>query len=819
MAGLYKRFKQLPIAKKITALNFLNCLIGFAVAGAILFIIDLNSYRQLLERNLLSLSSLVATYSKSAIINTNSALAEKNLAALNKQQSIVSACIYQSKLGADKTNIRILAVHPTPNSSCPIRQPGTVKIIKTHFWSSVEIYQPVINEKTIIGYIYIKKGIASYASRVQQSLTLTLSTLAFVLIISLMLARLFSKLIATPITELDKAARKVTETKNYSLRAEKLSTDEIGNMVDSFNNMLGAIESNHKKVRESEEKFKLISSSSKAGIFQLDTDGKCIYANNEILSISNLDEETFTFDNWLTRIHTNDRLLFEQKYQQMMSEKASINIDCRLVVHSEIKWLSGHIDPLTDSNGNLMGYLGTMHDITAEKNTQLQLEKLAFYDTLTGLANRRLFRNRLDHVISNLARDNSKLGLILIDLDHFKNVNDTLGHDSGDALLTIIAERLQECVRASDTVARLGGDEFAIILPSTGSSLSISQVAEKIIHTVKKTITLNETEIHITASLGIATAPNDGKDAQTLIKHADLALYRAKDQGRDNYNFFTAELNKELNQHLKMVNELRHAIHNNEFNLEYQPQVDLESHRLTGMETLLRWHPKGKSPIAPADFIPVAEETGLIIPIGRWVISEACKTIHKLQFNRCISKDVVITINLSVKQFRDEQLVSFLAEKICENNIQPENVEIELTETVLMENLDDVIATLHAIKALGVMISIDDFGTGYSSMSYLQRLPLDILKVDRTFVKEIPENKDDMEIATAVIAMAHSLGYKVVAEGVETIEQLNFLKQCDCDQGQGYYFSKPLPFEALLQYCHDHHNLTDDERQIRLIDE
>jgi len=819
MASLFKQFKKLPIAKKITALNFLNCLIGFAVAGTILFLIDINSYRQLLERNLLSLGSLLANSSKSVIIDADPVLAKQNLAILSQQKSIISACIYTLNTTSRETNFSILSAYPTSDSSCPTSQPDTTKIIKKHFWSDVEIYQPIYNENIIIGYVYIKKGPSSYAGRVQQSFALTILTLAFVLFISLMLARLFSKMIATPITELDKAARKVTETENYSLRAEKLSTDEIGNMVDSFNNMLEAIEANHNKVRENEEKFKLISSSSKAGIFQLDTSGKYVYANNEILSISNLDEKTFTFDNWLARIHTNDRLPFERRYQQMITEKTSINIDCRLVVNSEIKWLSGHIDPLTDSNGNLMGYLGTMHDITAEKNTQLQLEKLAFYDTLTGLANRRLFRNRLDHVINNLGRDDSKLGLILIDLDHFKNINDTLGHDSGDTLLTIIAERLRECVRASDTVARLGGDEFAIILPSTGSSLSISQVAEKIIHTVKKTITLNETEIHITASLGIATAPNDGEDAQTLIKHADLALYRAKDKGRDTFNFFTAELNKELNQHLKMVSELRKAIHNNEFHLEYQPQVNLENHRLTGMETLLRWHPPGKPSIPPIDFIPVAEETGLIIPIGRWVISEACKTISKLQSKQCVSKDVVITINLSVKQFRDEQLVGFLAEKICENNIQPENVEIELTETVLMENLEDVIATLHAIKALGVMISIDDFGTGYSSMSYLQRLPLDILKVDRTFVKEIPENKDDMEIAAAVIAMAHSLGYKVVAEGVETIEQLNFLKQCNCDQGQGYYFSKPLPFEELLQYCHEHHNLTDDERQIRLIDE
>jgi diguanylate cyclase (GGDEF)-like protein/PAS domain S-box-containing protein len=791
MATVFTKFGQLPIARKITALNFLNCLIGFFVAGSILLVIDLNSYRQLVEDDLLATASLLAHHSATIVENDNKTEADSNLESLHSQKAISSACIYHiiKPQSGSIQQIKTLASFPNKTTTCPTANPGGQYIISPGFWSNIEIYQPITVNNQIIGYVYINKSLQTLTNRLQQSLLLTILILILVLSVSYRLAGLFSRLIASPITDLGSTAETVAITKNYSLRAQKNSQDEIGNMVDSFNGMLSVIEQNHRKLRESEEKFRLISASSKAGIFQIDPNGKNLYVNKEMLAICGLEEDEFSLKRLLTIVHTNDTRMIQSKFDFMTAEHKSINIDCRLVVTEETLWVTGHVDPLTDNQGQLIGYLGTVNDISDEKDAQLQLEKLAFYDTLTGLANRRLFRNRLEHVIHNLGREENKLGLILLDLDHFKNVNDTLGHDSGDTLLTIIAERLQECVRSSDTVARLGGDEFAIILPSISGSLAISHVAEKILSTVKKTVTLHETEIHITVSLGIAMAPDDGHDAETVIKHADMALYRAKDLGRDNFYFFTNELNRQLTNHLKMVSDLRKAIRRDEFHLVFQPQINLDTHAMTGMETLIRWQPEGKPAVSPMNFIPVAEETGLIIPIGRWVIAEACKTLQKLRKQSAINNDVVMTINLSLKQFHDEQLVSFLAEKICEHHIQPENLEIELTETVLMENLDEVVATLKSI------------GTGYSSLSYLKRLPLDILKVDRSFVTEIPENKDDMEIAAAVIAMAHSLNYKVVAEGVETLEQLEFLKQCDCDYAQGYYFSKPLPFDDLADYC------------------
>ncbi len=793
-------FRDLPITQKLTLFCVMVILISLSLSISAIIAYDRYNVSNIVENDLKVVAKIISDQSHAAIVFNDPELAKANLAVLDLQRAVIGACIYTVGQPLATGKISRLSAYPQPSTPCPSYTPKQSLSITSSDAQFLELIEPVILDDIIIGYVYLKTDISILQERQGLPLHLIVAVSLFAALIVILLTSRFVRWLSSPLYHLGKTARIIAEHDNYSYRAEKYSNDEIGYVVDSFNQMLDVIEREDAQLRESEEKFRMISASSKVGIFQLDLDGNCIYANEELASITGLSISQIMADNWLSCIHPDDRPVVDSKWHGMLQNNQSINLSCRLQ-NNGIKWISGHVGLLQRYDDYPIGYLGTISDISDIKNAQIQLEQMAFYDTLTGLANRRLFRNRLEHVINNLGRERSTLGLILLDLDHFKHINDSLGHDSGDALLTIIAERLQLCVRASDTVARLGGDEFAILLPGINTSLAVSNVSQKILQTLKKPIILRETEIRITTSAGIAMAPDDSNEAEELIKNADLALYRAKDHGRDNYQFFTAEMNTRLLNHLRMVEDLREAVNNEAFSLVFQPQIDLKKGTLVGFEALIRWQHKTRGFISPMEFIPAAEETGLIIPIGRWVITAACQQIHTLRQQGIINESVAITVNLSVQQFKDEELVDFIASQIEQYHIQPAQLEVELTETVLMENLNDVLEILEALKKLGLLISIDDFGTGYSSLGYLKRLPVNIVKVDRSFVMDIPEDKDDMAITAAVIAMAHKLNYLVVAEGVETEEQLQFLEECDCDYGQGYYFSHPLPAEELAQFC------------------
>ncbi|MES2933974.1 MAG: EAL domain-containing protein [Pseudomonadota bacterium] len=438
-----------------------------------------------------------------------------------------------------------------------------------------------------------------------------------------------------------------------------------------------------------------------------------------------------------------------------------------------------------------------LRDITERKNAEQRLHHLAHYDALTGMPNRTLFYETLSKALSQADDNGWQVALLFIDIDHFKNVNDTLGHAVGDDLLRQFSARLVQCVRIRDTVGRLGGDEFAVLLVMEDGQQGAALVAKKIRDILRAPFYMDGHEVAVTASIGVTVHPDDASDSETLLKYADTAMYEAKHAGRNTFRFFTAQMNADVLARLDLETALRKAFDNNEFVLHYQPKVQLDTGRIVGLEALLRWERPGHGLVSPQEFIPVLEESGLIVGVGSWVIAAACKQIAAWQSAGI--DPVQISVNVSGRQFIEGNLEDDVVVALRENGITADFLELELTESSLMANTERTVSSLQNLKDQGVQISVDDFGTGYSSLAYLRRFPIDKLKIDIAFIRDITSNPDDAAIALAIIGMAHSLKLTVIAEGVETAAQLAYLRRHHCDQIQGYYFSRPLPVAQLEQ--------------------
>lgn len=448
--------------------------------------------------------------------------------------------------------------------------------------------------------------------------------------------------------------------------------------------------------------------------------------------------------------------------------------------------------------------------IRERKLAEERFEHLAHHDSLTGLPNRVLFHDRLHLAMIEAKRRQQSAAIMFLDADRFKTINDTLGHDVGDELLKQIATRLTSCLRAGDTISRLAGDEFALVLPGMENVDHTRHLAQRLLTCFSEPFLIKEQQIFITASIGVTHYPGDATSVEGLLKNADTAMYRAKDAGRNNFQFYSADMHANAVKRLRMENALRGATERGELVLHYQPLVDLKSGRIEGVEALLRWNHPELGLVPPLDFIPLAEESGLIIPIGEWVLRTACTQVRAWQ--EAGLAPLRLSVNLSARQFQ-KNLVDMVASILEETRLEPKYLELELTESVVMENPEMAVATLDALDHMGVRLSIDDFGTGYSSLSYLKRFPIDTLKVDRSFVRDIPHDSDDMLITTGIIGLAHSLGIQVVAEGVETEAQLSFLYTQNCDAMQGYYFSKPLPASAFAQLMSEGRKLENIEQR------
>ncbi|MFV1983362.1 MAG: putative bifunctional diguanylate cyclase/phosphodiesterase [Thiohalomonadales bacterium] len=443
-------------------------------------------------------------------------------------------------------------------------------------------------------------------------------------------------------------------------------------------------------------------------------------------------------------------------------------------------------------------YLFIAKDITERKQYETRLTQLANFDSLTGLSNRTLFHDRLEHALSQSKRNNKRLGLLFIDLDRFKLVNDTYGHQIGDLLLTTVAKRITRCIREGDTVSRLSGDEFTIIIEGIDHEEDSAVIAKNILIALRRPYNLKGNELFISASIGITTYPEDDENISNLIKNADTAMYRAKELGGDKYQFFTMDLNYRAEERLTLENKLRFALDKGLFTLNYQPRIRIKDNTISGIEALMRFHDSELGNIPPISFIPILEETGLIHRAGEWVIRTACS--QYMSWKNSGFPDLRVSINLSAYQFKEDDLVDTIFNIINETKMNPKNLEFEITESVLVDNIEDTRKALVRLHDRGIKISIDDFGTGYSSLAYLKKFPIDILKIDRSFVNDITTHGDDAIIVETIIAMARSLKLEITAEGVENKEQLQFLAERNCDEIQGYFFSKPLTSEQLVDY-------------------
>lgn len=573
---------------------------------------------------------------------------------------------------------------------------------------------------------------------------------------------------------------------------------------------LGAVVSERKRgelfLRESERRYRLLFERNLAGVFRTSAAGRIIECNPATSRLFGFESPTELLNVSVLKLYDSaiDRDLFLARLQR---EKQITNHEMRFRrKNGDPVWAMVNVTLIENESGVPAFIEGSLIDITQRKLAEQRVQSLAYYDALTSLPNRTLLYDRLSLALAVARRSDQKLAVLFIDLDRFKTINDSLGHSIGDLLLKGVSQRLQACTREQDTIARLGGDEFLIVLTGVKDISDVAIAAERLMQATSEPFDVENHSLTVGCSIGISIFPEHGADAESLIKHADSAMYNAKEQGRHNFRFFTADMNVQAVERLSLENGLRSALDNSELFLVYQPQVDLLSGKVVGLEALLRWQHPQLGLVPPDRFIRLAENTGLILPIGDWVLDTACLQARKWQQSGL--PPVPVAVNVSAVQFRRDGFCARVRAVLEETGLAPRYLELELTESVLLAHVDMTIEILDELKAMGVTLTIDDFGTGYSSLSYLKRFPVSKLKIDRSFIRDVAADSDDAAITTAIIGMANSLHLKVIAEGVETAEQISFLQQHHCDGIQGFYFSMPLGVEDVADCLRRHGSVT-----------
>lgn len=612
------------------------------------------------------------------------------------------------------------------------------------------------------------------------------------------------------------AARDACAQGAYDFLRKPYATDEL---MITVNNALNEkrLEKNNQlmqhQLRESERLHRYLVNTSPDIIYILDKDGHFTFINERIETLLGYGTGEIIGKHYSVLVHQNDveiaRYVFNER---RVGDRASRNVELRLKCKNDSskRFFETRTLPIELSSMGIyrsegstkkrtyLGTYGVARDITERKIAEDTINFQAYHDLLTNLPNRALLRDRLSLAISQAKREEEMLAVMFLDLDRFKNINDSLGHMLGDELLQQVSSRLKSCIREGDTLARFGGDEFTLLLPKiAGGKEDVSKIAEKINQVLKDPFVIENNELYVSASIGIAIYPRDGTDMDSLIKHADIAMYNVKDTGKNNYRFYSTDMTTPYFQNLSLETGIRKALENDEFHLMFQPQINIKTGEIVGVEALLRWDHPEHGEITPAEFIPFAEETGMIVEIGHWALRDACAQLKQWRDNGL--PEIRMSINMSARQLAEKTIVKHISGLLRDYGIPGHCLEIEITENTIMSDMDSVIHKLKALSKKGVSIAIDDFGTGYSSLSYLHKLPIHTLKIDRAFIKEVNMKHAGNSIITTIVAMARGLNLNVIAEGVETQQQLDYLLGIGCSEAQGFLFGKPLTSDIITQ--------------------
>ncbi len=756
-----------------------------------------------LKSDMQVLADILGNRSLAALIFNDPKAAQQNLETTRFNPSVEFICLYT--VGQDLFQ----SYHARgPVTPCPKHWDGTGR------WSQLDTENPlhmlvtseIVDQGNVLGHVLLRAD----KKLLIESVGIFLAVLAAILFLTTLAVTVVTRrrlnTLMMPLEDLYTTAVNIAGNPLSEQRARRSSDDEVGELVDVFNRMLDAVDEKHHSLTLSEQRFRTLAASSPIGLSERDAQCGIVYANPRWFQITGLPEGVLTQDQYLQQVASADLDYYRTTYAQVKQSCDVSIMEYRFVRPGDGReiFLLEYLAPLRDAAGNLQSVFSSLADISELKTAQMELERLAFHDPLTQLPNRRFFREHLGYVIAEGRKTHGHAAICILDLDDFKKVNDTLGHDIGDQLLVHVASRIRDAVFAQDVVSRMGGDEFLILLSGIADFDQITVVGERILEAVAEPVRIAGHEVQISASLGVAMFPGDGDSVETLIKHADLALYNAKDSGRNCLHFFSKELDRQIKETVRLEQRLKRVLSDDQLLVYLQPLYATQTERIVWAESLLRWNDPEEGMISPDRFIPLAEALGLIGDIGDWVIRQTCQLLTEQgPVLRAVGIDG-ISVNLSARQFYSRDLIARVKHHVREYGLDTGQLGFEITESMIMKDSKLAVEIMHALRELGCHLSMDDFGTGYSSLSNLQRFPIDTLKIDRSFITEIPHNQSAVEIATAIIAMAHKLELEVVAEGVETEQQRQFLTEQGCEYLQGYLICRPNEPAHIIEELRKH---------------
>lgn len=812
--------------RSISARLTLVTITTISVALTIAFVATILSERTLLRNKITEdlsiLASIIGNNSSAALIFDDESAGQLILGSLRAESDVTYASLHT--LAGDQ-----LAHYQRDDQN-------TTKDIQEEFENSnsinksLEITQSIELDGEIIGKIYIRSDLGKLDALFWETIKTILMILLGTLFITLLVISRLQYSVTQPITRLAETARRICTQKDFSLRAVKESNDEVGVLADGFNEMLTQIQVREAELRENEKHLAEAQRIGSLGHWTWDFSNDVVRYSDQIEVIfgAEISNQLSMSEVLLRFIHPEDNARVNDIVNSALERKKGFEVEYKIIRpgKNEERILHQAAKVVLDNDGNGMRMIGTIQDITDLQNAE-EHRFLAYYDSVTSLPNRAYLREHIEKALINAQRNDSTMAILFVDLDHFKRVNDNFGHSAGDELLKAVGHRLKTCLRDTDvisqephstlltsttmtegnTLARFGGDEFVIVVTDLNTIEEAKDIPQRIITSLSQSFTIQDHEIHIGASIGISIYPTHGKDMETLLMHADVAMYKSKEQGRQNYSFYTESMKDNMYKSYSLEQDLRKAVEQEELALHYQPKFNLKTEQITGVEALIRWHHPTNGLISPAEFIPLAEESGLILTIGEWVLRTACAQAKAWQ--RTGLSSLCVAVNVSAKQLKENRFSDMVDKILRDTGLDPQYLELEITEGILVEDTETSSQLLTNLKNIGVKISLDDFGTGYSSLSYLNRFPFDSLKIDRSFVKNITHDDENSALTAGIIALSHSLNLLVVAEGVETREQLEFMRKHECDEIQGYYYSLPLSVDDFSeQYCQQPNSVT-----------